>query len=202
MPESPEDLQRPVAQPSAEGSPRDAPSEATPADPRVPPVPAQPGTPTFSFERTFAFGKQLPADLLSPEALERLRAGGSLSPEELEALRAAVGDPEAALVAGPVRRFSWTLGGQDRDSEAGAVREPATYYEALTGKPDPMRDFFITGRRILNIGTWIIALGIPVGIVLLAVATRQSFETIVWMGIAASIVGIMFKSSFPKTPFG
>lgn len=157
---------------------------------------------TFSFEHTFSFGKQLPLDAVPPEVLERLRSGGSPSAGELEALRSALGEPGAVVAQGPVRKFTWTWGGTSDPSDSGAAPKPATYYEALTGKPDPMRDFFITARRILNIGTWIIALGIPIGIVALAIATRQSFETVVFMGIAGAIVGMMFKTTFPKTPFG
>jgi hypothetical protein len=99
-----------------------------------------------------------------------------------------------------VRRFQWTLGSEEAKPDAES--EPATYYEALTGRPDPMRGFFVTSRRILNVVTWIIALGIPVGLVTLGVVLGESTETIVIMGIAGLIVGMMIKVSFPRTPFG
>jgi hypothetical protein len=101
---------------------------------------------------------------------------------------------------GSMRRFQWTLGSEE--PKADAEPEPATYYEALTGRPDPMRGFFVTSRRILNVVTWIIALGIPVGLVTLGVVLGESSETIVITGIAGLIVGMMIKVSFPRTPFG
>jgi hypothetical protein len=103
-------------------------------------------------------------------------------------------------VTGSEHRFEWTLGGEEPKPDAES--EPATYYEALTGRPDPMRAFFVTGRRILNVVTWIIALGIPTSLVTLGVVLGESTETIVLMGIAGLIVGMMIKVSFPRTPFG
>jgi hypothetical protein len=103
-------------------------------------------------------------------------------------------------VPGSVHRFEWTLGSEGPKPDD--APEPATYYEALTGRPDPMRGFFVTSRRILNVVTWIIALGIPVGLVTLGVVLGESTETIVIMGIAGLIVGMMIKVSFPRTPFG
>jgi hypothetical protein len=197
-------------------------------------------TPTAPHDRTLnfslGFGKQLPNDVLSPEAVERLRSGGALSADDLEKLRAAAGvpglvgslleaalpaadperhepdgadlttevqlpgDPSVVAVPGSVHRFEWTLGSTQPEREGES--DPATYYEALTGRPDPMRGFFVTSRRILNVVTWIIALGIPVGLVMLGIVLRESTETIVLMGIAGLIVGMMFKVSFPRTPFG
>lgn len=85
-----------------------------------------------------------------------------------------------------------------RDAES----EPATYYEALTGKPDPMRGFFVTSRRLLNIATWVIALGIPLGLITLGIVNGESPDTIFFMGFGGLLVGMLFKSSFPRTPFG
>jgi hypothetical protein len=99
-----------------------------------------------------------------------------------------------------VHRFEWTLGG--KEAERHAEPEPATYYEALTGRPDPMRGFFVMSRRILNIVTWTIALGIPAGLVTLGVVLGEPLESIVIMGIAGLIVGMMIKVSFPRTPYG
>lgn len=123
-------------------------------------------------------------------------------PEGADVTAAAQFAPDTNVVAmpGSVHRFEWTLGGKqpERDAES----EPATYYEALTGRPDPMRGFFVTTRRVLNVVTWVIALGVPVGLVTLGVVLGESTETIVIMGIAGLIVGMMFKVSFPRTPFG
>jgi hypothetical protein len=72
----------------------------------------------------------------------------------------------------------------------------------LTGRPDPMRGFFIRSRQLLNVVTWFIALGIPVGLVTLGIVTGASSETIFFMGFAGLVVGMLFKQSLPKTPFG
>jgi hypothetical protein len=115
-------------------------------------------------------------------------------------LRFSLGKQAPKDVPGSEHRFDWTLGGED--PKADDASEPATYYEALTGRPDPMRGFFVTSRRILDVVTWIIALGIPVSLVTLGVVLGESTETIVIMGIAGLIVGMMIKVSFPRTPFG
>jgi hypothetical protein len=110
------------------------------------------------------------------------------------------GDPNVVVVPGSVQKFEWNWKGNDLapDTES----EPATYYEALTGKPDPMRGFFVTSRRLLNVVTWFIALGVPLGLVTLGIVTGASTETIFFMGFAGLLVGMLFKYSFPRTPFG
>jgi hypothetical protein len=110
------------------------------------------------------------------------------------------GDPNVVIVPGSVQKFEWNWKGNDlaRDTES----EPATYYEALTGQPDPMRGFFVTSRRLLNVVTWLIAVGVPLGLVTLGIVTGESPDTIFFMGFAGLVVGMLFKHSFPKTPFG
>ncbi len=191
----------------------------------------------FRISRSLQFGKQLPHDILPPDTIERLRAGGELSPAELaivqsaalrdagplgqllhaalsrqaeassstdasvDALAAGVpADGSFLTVPGSERTFVWQWPGKPgRDV---VEREPATYYEALTGKRDPDRNFFITARRAINLLVSAIALGLPIGLTALAIVTGQSLETIVFVGIGASIVGMMIRSSFPRTPFG
>jgi hypothetical protein len=110
------------------------------------------------------------------------------------------GNPNFGIVPGTARTFRWKWKGNDptRATEP----EPATYYEALTGRPDPMREFFIRSRQLLNVVTWFIALGIPVGLVTVGIVTGASSETIFFMGFAGLVVGMLFKQSLPKTPFG
>jgi hypothetical protein len=110
------------------------------------------------------------------------------------------GNPNVVIVPGRARTFRWKWQGDDpaRATEP----EPATYYEALTGRPDPMRGFFIRSRQLLNVVTWFIALGVPVGLVTLGIVTGASSETIFFMGFAGLVVGMLFKQSLPKTPFG
>lgn len=211
-------------------------TQQTPQGPPPAETPAAPSFDTLELKFSRGFGEQLPIDVLSTEALERLRSGGALSAEDLEKLQSAAGvpgfvgsllqaalppgdrehhdadgaevmtaaelagDPGVVAVPGSVHRFEWTLRGNE--AERDAEPEPATYYEALTGRPDPMRAFFVISRRILNAVTWIIALGIPAGLVTLGVVLGEPLESIVIMGIAGLIVGMMFKVSFPKTPFG
>jgi hypothetical protein len=110
------------------------------------------------------------------------------------------GDHNVAIVPGSAQKFEWTWKGNEQARETGS--EPATYYEALTGQPDPMRSFFVRARRFLDIVTWVIALGIPLALITLAIATGQAPDTIFFMGFAGLVVGMMFKRSFPKTPFG
>jgi hypothetical protein len=128
-----------------------------------------------------------------------LRSGQPLSADDLEKVRSA-GDPNAVIVPGSVHRFRWTWKGNDSTRDAGP--EPATYYEAFTGKPDPMREFFVTSRRLLDVVTWIVALGLPLGLVTLGIVTGASPDTIFFMGFAGLVVGMMFRYSIPKTPFG
>lgn len=126
---------------------------------------------TFTLSRTFRFGKQPPSD-----------AG-------------------VTIVPGRERRFEWTWSPPGADSEDTLEEEPVTYYEALTGQRDTLRDFFINARRMLKLISWILVLGLPALIVAVAVATGQTPETIVVMGIGALIVGLMFQRTLPRTPF-
>jgi hypothetical protein len=110
------------------------------------------------------------------------------------------GDRDTVIVPGSTQKFEWHWSG---DGTAGdPEREPATYHEALSGRPDPMRGFFIASRRLLDVTTWIIALGVPLGLVLLGVINGAPPETIFFVGLFGLIVGMLFKHSFPRTPFG
>jgi hypothetical protein len=114
--------------------------------------------------------------------------------------------PDAAgddvMKRGPIgeQRFKWTWRGGTHDGEEKIA--PATYYEALTGRLDPMRGFFVSARRVLNIATWLIALGFPLGLITLGVVTGESPDTIFFMGFFGLIVGMMIKYTLPRTPFG
>jgi hypothetical protein len=110
------------------------------------------------------------------------------------------GDSDTEMNSDSARRFEWKWG--NPSAEPGSDSQPATYYEALTGRPDPMRDFFVTARRALNLVVTIIAIGIPIGLVSLGIITGADLQTIVVMGIAGMVVGLMIKTSFPRTPFG
>lgn len=149
-------------------------------DDNRPPQPKQPTPPsgrTFTFKRSFTFGRPPPqAD-----------------------------DPNATIIEGPTRRFEWTLGpptDQAAGDDGGLGRPPETYYEALSGRPDPHREFLVTARRTLNLIVTLTAVAIPVGLVALTIVTGQTLETIVFAGIAGAIVGLMLKTTFPRTPFG
>jgi hypothetical protein len=111
---------------------------------------------------------------------------------------------EGETIPGPMPRFRWEWRRPETaPPEVDTLdREPATYYEALSGRPDPMRDFFVNGRRILNWIVTTIAIGLPIGLISLGLLTGQSFETIFFMGFGGAVVGLMFRSSFPRTPFG
>lgn len=187
---------------------------------------------SFKIERTLGGTTQLPSDVLSPEAIARLRAGGKLTAEEFTALRAAAaetgsvsarlfdallsaealevgtmaeskpgrvldGDSKVLFVEGPTKTIEWHWS----DPDSATVPAPATYYEALTGRPDPQREFFVTSRRILNGIVTAIAIGLPLGLVLLGIAVGESAETIFFMGMFGLIVGLMLKKSLPGTPF-
>lgn len=129
---------------------------------------------TFTFRRSFTFGRRPP--------------------------------PETDVDSIPIssREFKWELGDTSEpvDAEPGRNEKPATYYEALTGKPDPNREFFLTARRGLNLIVTVLAFSIPIGLILLGIVTGADLQTIVFMGIAGLIVGFMIKTSFPRTPFG
>jgi hypothetical protein len=111
---------------------------------------------------------------------------------------------DVSLIPGTTHSLKLTWGGaQDSTTDQpGPERQPATYYEALSGRPDPMRDFFVTARRMLNLVVTIIAIGIPVGLVTLGLMVGADFQAIVFMGIFGLIVGLMIKTSFPRTTFG
>ena len=155
------------------------------ADDRTPPnkPPASPNDEpaslpgTFTFKRTFSFGRPPPDD------------------------------PGVTVVQGPVRKFEWKWGGPPSSTETKPEQpqlegEPATYYEALSGRPDPNREFFVTGRRLLNGVVTVVATGIPVALVILGIASGADLQTIVVFAIAGAVVGLMLKSTFPRTPFG
>lgn len=140
------------------------------------------------------FGKLVQAALSSQAEVSR-SAGDSLD----RPAAAALAEGKFVAVPGGVRTFEWRWPGEGAQETADF--QPATYYEALTGKRDPQRNFFISARRVLNAGVWAITLGLPIGLVALAIATGQSLETTIWVGIGAFIVGMMFRVSFPRTPF-
>jgi len=128
---------------------------------------------TFTFKRTFTIGKPPPDD------------------------------PGVKIVEGPTRKFEWKLDSPAGDADQPELEdEPATYYEALTGRRDPQREFFVTSRRLLNVTVTLIALGIPVVLVAVGILGGADLPTIVLLGIAGLVVGLMFKSTFPRTPFG
>lgn len=77
-----------------------------------------------------------------------------------------------------------------------------TYYEALSGRRDPQREFFMRARRIINTGATVIAIAFPVILVAGAIIAGADLQTIVVLGIGGAVVGLMFKTSFPRTPFG
>jgi hypothetical protein len=149
-----------------------------------PPRPPRRDARTFTFRRTFTLGRPTPSD-----------------------------DPNVTIVEGPAQTFEWKRGGglghDDREAQRESVEEPPdkligkpmTYYEALSGKRDPQRDFFITGRRLLNLSVTLIAIALPIGLMALAFVTGADFQTIVFAGIGGAIVGLMLKTTFPKTPF-
>lgn len=121
---------------------------------------------------------------------------GSVTPRQFEQS----GNRDTVIIPGRSRRFAWHWRGHD--AAVDTEREPATYYEALSGRPDPMRGFLIASRRLLDVTTWIIALGVPLGLVLLGTIKGASFDTIFFVGLSSLIVGLLFKRSFPRTPFG
>ena len=92
--------------------------------------------------------------------------------------------------------------GQPEDPSRATESEPATYYEALTGRRDPDRGLFISARTWLNRVVTAIALAIPVLLVGTAILGHADLQTIVLLGVFGLGVGLMLKSSFPRTPFG
>ena len=128
---------------------------------------------TFTFKRSFTIGKPPPDD------------------------------PGVKIVEGPTRTFEWKLGPRAANADQPELEEePATYYEALTGRRDPHREFFVTSRRLLNLTVTLIAIGIPVLLVAAGMLGGADLQTIVLLGVAGLVVGLMFKSTFPRTPFG
>jgi hypothetical protein len=221
-------------QPDQRESPRVDPpkSDANVTSPRD-----DPGLTTFDVNLSFGSVEPLPATVLSPEVIARLRSDGRLTDAEIEGLQAAIqadsgmvgrflggllatglgeareqgaaarsptpdtaGDDGMKAIPIGEQRFAWTWRGGTPDGEEKIA--PATYYEALTGRPDPMRGFFVTARRVLNIVTWLIVLGLPLGLITLGIVIRESPDTIFFMGFFGLIVGLMFRYTLPKTPFG
>ncbi len=126
---------------------------------------------------------------------------GEMHPDDVPIPAEMAGDPDVMVVPMGGQKFTWKWNGESGSPrEAGA--QPATYYEAMTGRPDPMRGFIVTVRRTLDIITWVIAIGLPVGLVVAAIATGQSSETIFFAGFFGVLVGLMLKKSAPRTPFG
>jgi hypothetical protein len=147
-----------------------------------------------AFAGTGTLGKMLEG--LVAEGLGSIQGPDGADP----GLPAQAGNRNVVIVPARARTFRWKWKG---DGPARATEpEPATYYEALTGRPDPMRGFFIRSRQLLDVVTWFIALGIPVALVTLGIVTGASSETIFFMGFAGLLVGMLFRQSLPKTPFG
>lgn len=206
---------------------------ATPGD-GSPPAEGDPAVRTFQLGGTFGSTTPLPLNLLPPETIERLRAGGELSAEEWEIVQSAglrgagtlgalvraalssgllepdatesgsvrattIGIDEGVVQPGPARRFEWTWRGTGAPSREDD--RPATYLELLTGRRDPHGDVFIAARRVLNAVAWAMAIGVPAGLVLLAILTHQSPETTVAIGVLAGIFGLMVRRSIGRSPF-
>jgi hypothetical protein len=126
------------------------------------------------------------------DAREQGTVAASLPPD------VAGGDGMEAVPIGE-QRFAWTWqGGTHHGDEQTA---PATYFEALTGRPYPMRGVFVTVRRVLSIVSWIIVLGLPLGLITLGVVNGESPDTVFFMGLFGLIVGVMFRYTLPKSPF-
>ena len=132
----------------------------------------QVGRRTFTFSRTFRLGDAPPID---PD------------------------DPAVTVVPGPAHTFRWQLGGEP---EAGRQQAPRTYYEAFTGEPHPATDMLVSARRFLDLALWAIALGFPAALVVLGIVNGEPLETIVLMGAFGAGIGLLFRHSFPRTPFG
>lgn len=131
---------------------------------------------TFTFRRTFTFGKPPPLD-----------------------------DPNVRVVEGPTKVFEWRLGDPqvpDDEPAGGLGGPPQTYYEAFTGRRDPQREFFVTARKWLNRGVIATALAFPVVGLAIGFLSGADLPTTLLLGFAGGIIGLMFKTSFPKTPFG
>jgi hypothetical protein len=180
----------------------------------------------FRFERSSEFSGQLPLDVLPPEAIERLRAGGDLTPEEMAMLRSrALADsgPMGRLIGAAITSGLFRETGRGQTSQGpelpGEVRtyewkwptptdqpppviEPATYYELLSGREDPHREFFVTARQLLNVVAWVVAIGLPLLLVGIGVASGESPETIFFMGVFGLIIGVMIRKSIPRSLFG
>jgi hypothetical protein len=175
--------------------------------------------PRVEVSRSFTLDGSVPNDVLPPETIARLKAGGRPTPAEIATIRSA-----ALRDAGPLGRlldamvtsglvtetganeegfaqtFEWRWDGAAADDPESS-RAPATYYELVSGKPDPARGFFIGMRRMLRVIGWSLVLGVSIVLVALAVAAGESLETIVVVGAASLIVGTMIMYSLPRTPF-
>ena len=174
-------------------------------------------------EHSAELSGQLPLDVFPPEVIERLRAGGDLTTDEMAMLRSrALADSgpmgrqiDAAITAGlfretgrgelgervalpgEMRTYEWKW--QKPTDQQSPPLEPATYYELLSGKQDPNCGFFLTARRLLDMIVWAIALGLPLLLVAAGVATGESEETILFMGLFGLIIGVMIRKSMPSS---
>jgi hypothetical protein len=148
----------------------------------------------------------MPANAIDLEASGRTPMARTLSRDDIEKLQLIVSANSG--IAGKllgrvlVARFGEVQRDGHAGPEAGTATEPATYYEALTGIPDPMRSFFVTARRVMNIISWIVALGLPLALVTLGIVAGESPETIVVLGLAGLLIGMLVRHTFPRTPFG
>jgi hypothetical protein len=108
--------------------------------------------------------------------------------------------PDAALVPGGQRTWQWRWEHRPTDAQP-AVEDPQTFYELFSGRPDPNRERFILARRALDVLTWALIIGIPIALIVLALATGQPAENAFYFGIFGLIVGAMIRKSIPR-PFG
>jgi hypothetical protein len=168
---------------------------------------------------------------LSPELLERLREGGDLTAADWALLRRAAvteGSVEAGLLSALLRSgligdgvvaaegsvaqaadgttiiTSPTTVHEWRHDPATAHQPapvPRTYYEALTGRPHPATDRLISVGRSLHLLVTLLAIGLPIGLTALMISLGESLETIVFVAVGASIVGLMLRSTFPRLAF-
>jgi hypothetical protein len=132
---------------------------------------------TFTFRRTFTFGK--------PPAT----------------------GPDGVTVSGPEKTIEWSISRPDEPSaepngdEPGLGRPPKTYYEAFTGRPDPHLKFFVSGRKWLKRAVNVTALAFPIIGLAIGFLSGSDLLTTLLIGFGGAIIGLMLKTSFPKTPF-
>ncbi|HVM31214.1 MAG TPA: hypothetical protein VM305_10670 [Candidatus Limnocylindrales bacterium] len=87
------------------------------------------------------------------------------------------------------------------DADEPEVHDPVTYFEALTGRRDPHREWFIAARRVLFVLGWVVTLAPMVLLLAAGLLSGESFETIFFMGLFGAIIGAFIRSSLPRTPF-